>query len=116
MATHTLQNYLRMYRKRSGLTQEDVAYLLGSRDGGKICRYERLTREPTLEAALGYEAIFNVPVRELFAGVFAEVEKRVIRRIGHLGRKLQTQRQTRMSARKLESLAVALKASRGRHE
>ena len=37
MATHKLENYLRTYRKRSGLTQREVAFLVGSRNGRR-CR------------------------------------------------------------------------------
>ena len=41
MATHKLENYLRTYRKRSGLTQREVAFLVGCRNGAQVSRYER---------------------------------------------------------------------------
>ncbi len=41
--------YLRTYRKRSGLTQSEVARLLGLESGQLISRYERLDRSPNLE-------------------------------------------------------------------
>jgi DNA-binding XRE family transcriptional regulator len=80
MATHKLENYLRTYRKRAGFSQDEVAYLLGTRDGTKTSRHERLKRTPSLETALAYEAIFDVPVRELFAGVSARAERLARRR------------------------------------
>lgn len=33
---HRLDNYLKTYRKRTALTQKDVAYLLGCQSGSKI--------------------------------------------------------------------------------
>jgi transcriptional regulator with XRE-family HTH domain len=69
MATPKLENYLRTYRKRSGLTQQEVAFLLGSEDGTQVSRYEKRRRLPPLETALACEEIYGVPVAELFAGV-----------------------------------------------
>lgn len=73
MASHSLQNYLRMYRKRAGLSQDEVAFLLGVKSGAKVSRYERRRRVPPLETALAYEAIFRIPVRELFLGTYEQV-------------------------------------------
>jgi hypothetical protein len=41
MATPKLENYLRAYRKKSGLTQRGLAFLLGWQNGGQVSRYER---------------------------------------------------------------------------
>src|SRR2546429_9576493 len=68
MATHKLENYLRTYRKRSGLTQREVAFLVGCRNGAQVSRYEKRRRLPPLRTALACEAAFGVPVAELFAG------------------------------------------------
>lgn len=79
-STRRLPNYLRAHRKRMGLTQKDVAFVLGYISGTKISRHERYLREPCLRTALAYAALFQVPARELFAGIHeqvaAEVEKR----------------------------------------
>src|SRR5207245_9679485 len=69
-----LHNYLLTHRKRSSLTQREVAFLLGCRHKTKVSDYEQRTRRPVLETALAYEAVFGVPVRDLFAGMFDEVE------------------------------------------
>jgi transcriptional regulator with XRE-family HTH domain len=78
-----LLNYLRTFRRRLGLSQEEVAYLLGSRGPGKASRYERFHRQPNVETVFAYEIIFCRPVRELFAGtydgVMAKVRQRAIR-------------------------------------
>jgi transcriptional regulator with XRE-family HTH domain len=80
MPTHKLENYLRMYRKRSGLTQRDVAFLLGCQNGAQVSRYEKRKRVPPLQTALACEAVFGVPVAELFAGMRESVEKEIRRR------------------------------------
>src|SRR5258708_38807061 len=55
MAAPHLHNYLRAHRKRLGLSQDEVAYLLGAESGAKVCRYERLVRGASLETALAFE-------------------------------------------------------------
>jgi transcriptional regulator with XRE-family HTH domain len=88
MATHKLENYLRMYRKRAGLSQDEVAYLLGGKSGTIASRYERFRRTPSLETALACEAIYGVPVKELFAGVSARAERLVRHRARLLRKRL----------------------------
>jgi transcriptional regulator with XRE-family HTH domain len=88
MAIHKLENYLRMYRKRAGLSQDEVAYLLGGKSGTIASRYERFRRTPSLETALACEAIYGVPVKELFAGVSAKAEGLVRRRARLLKKRL----------------------------
>jgi transcriptional regulator with XRE-family HTH domain len=63
-----LPNYLRTHRKRAGLSQDDVAVLLGGHSGAAVSRLERFRRQPSLKTALVLEAIYRVPVREFFAG------------------------------------------------
>jgi transcriptional regulator with XRE-family HTH domain len=69
-----LKNYLRTYRKRAGLSQDEMAFLLGCRSGSKVSRYECFARQPGLETALAYKIIFRVPTCELFGGVFQQIE------------------------------------------
>ena len=79
----SLSNYLRTNRKRMALSQEEVAFLLGingMNKGVKVCRDESLTREPNLQIALAYEAIYGKPVSELFAGMYEQAEQDVAER------------------------------------
>ena len=79
----SLSNYLRTNRKRAALSQEEVAFLLGingPNKAAKVCRDENFIREPTLQAALAYEAIYGRPVRELFAGEYQRIEQDVAAR------------------------------------
>jgi transcriptional regulator with XRE-family HTH domain len=87
-----LENYLRTHRRRLGLTQADVAYLLGVQSSGKVSRYERFARRPALETAVAFEIILGVPVGDLFAGVREDVEYEVKKRARRLRRRL-TRRQ-----------------------
>jgi transcriptional regulator with XRE-family HTH domain len=112
---HKLQNYLRTYRKRTGLSQDEVAFLLGCQGptgGAKVSRYERFSRKPSLETALAYEAVFGIPGRELFAGIFQKVEEKTKKRAQLLARKLNGGKPDRMTRRKLETLASISSGSR----
>ncbi len=82
-------NHLRRYRKRGALTQEEIAFLLGARCGTKVSCYERSARPPSLQTALAYQAIFGVPVHELFPGEFQEAVAAVQRRAVQLSRRLK---------------------------
>lgn len=99
-----LQNYLRTYRKRAGLSQAEMAQLLGCRSGAKVSRYERFARQPTLQTAFAYEVVFGVPVRELFGGVFEQVEHITTQRAQLLALKLKKAKPDRLAVRKLKVL------------
>jgi hypothetical protein len=83
MSSPQLTNYLRTNRNRLALWQEETAFLLGFKGedkGVKVCRDEKFTREPSLRSALAYEAIYGRSVRELFAGLYQQVEQEVAER------------------------------------
>src|SRR3989442_14472028 len=101
---HRLPNYLKTYRKRAGVSQDEVAFLLGCRSGAKVSRYERLASRPSLETAFAYEALFGVPARELFAGVYEKVEEQIKKRARILAGKLGAGGPDRSLRRKLVSL------------
>lgn len=60
------RNRLWLARKRRGLKQKQVAYLLGHHNIDQVSRYENGLRLPKLQAALRLEIIFGLPVRLLF--------------------------------------------------
>jgi DNA-binding XRE family transcriptional regulator len=88
MAVHKLENYLKTYRKRAGISQQEMDYLLGGHGGTRTSRYEHFKRTPNLETALACEAIFHKPVRELFAGVNIRAERQTILRARLLRKRL----------------------------
>ena len=95
-----------LLNKRSALSQEEVAYLLGSQSGAKVCRYERFLREPGLQTALAYEAIFDRPVSELFPGLFERTQIEVRARAKKLEQKEFRGNSSRVTARKRQALAA----------
>ncbi len=100
-----LPNYLRAHRKTAGLSQRELAFLLGCGDGAKICRYEHGAQQPSLESVLAYEAVFGAPARELFAGVFEKVEERIQERAQSLARKLSAAKPTPRTSHKVALLS-----------
>jgi transcriptional regulator with XRE-family HTH domain len=72
-----LIHYLRNERRETGLTQADMAALLGAPWKSKVSRYERRVALPPLETALGYEAVTRKPVSQLFGGMYDTVTRRV---------------------------------------
>ena len=67
----------RARRRECGLMQEDVAFLLGLKGPSSVSRFESLAREPDIRSALACEIILGTSVRELFAPLFALVERSV---------------------------------------
>ena len=99
-----LPNYLRANRKRLALSQDEVAFLLGTQSGAKVCRYERFAREPSLETALACEAIYQRPVRELFGGLYQKAEQDVVARAKTLAERTSRGKPNRQTAHKRQVL------------
>lgn len=99
-----LPNYLKMFRKRSGLSQREVAFLLGCRHGSKVSRYERGERVPNAQTVFGYEAIFRVPSKQLFRGLAEATADQVRHRTRRLMRQLDQQARTPAVKHKVEFL------------
>lgn len=108
MQSHTLGNYLRTYRRQSGLSQRELGLLLGYKDQAQVSRHERSETVPPLVIALAYEVIFRAPVSELFLGMHDGVETTIERRLAELENDLQgrsaEERCARSIAQRLEWL------------
>lgn len=72
-----LHYYLKSYRRRAGLTQKELAYLLGAGTRAKVAQYEAGLRTPSLESSLAYEAALGEPVAELFRGRYEAISAAV---------------------------------------
>lgn len=68
-------NYLRSYRQKAGLTQDEIAFLLGGSHGSTITRHEEHHRVPSLQTALRYSAVYREDPRTLFAGRYYDAKK-----------------------------------------
>ena len=107
MATEKLTNYLRTHRKRLGLTQKQVAFLLECEADKSISRHETFSRVPSLETALAYEAIYGVPIRELFAGMFEEVDQKIAKQRRRLIEQLDAAEPARLADQQRGALIIA---------
>jgi len=109
MTAQRLTSYLKTYRKRSGLTQRDVAFLLGWKQGKQLSRYEKQRVIPSLQVALACAAIFRVPLRKLFPGVSDPIAREISSRSAALMAELRKKnvkgKDARRTARKLSWLA-----------
>jgi transcriptional regulator with XRE-family HTH domain len=99
-----LSNYLTAHRKRLGLSQDEVAFLVAAAGRAAVSLHERSDQGPSLHVLLAYQALFGISPGELFAGDYAKVEQDVARRARELAERLAGKKTTRRRAFKLESL------------
>ena len=81
MAARKLDNYLRTHRKRSGLAQHEISFILGTRCGTKISRYERWVRQPRLDTAFQLATLFGCRVEDLFGGLYEQARRQTEKRL-----------------------------------
>lgn len=81
MSSSSVGTYLRFLRRKSGLSQKELARILGTVTGGQVSRHERSVSPPTLIAAFGYQVMFRQPASEIFPGLFHTIEAGVVERI-----------------------------------
>jgi transcriptional regulator with XRE-family HTH domain len=84
-----LRNYLRTYRKRAGLSQREVAVVVGLKSAATLSRCEWGHRLPSLQTALAFEALFGVPVGQLFSGASEAIDRETEERLQKLESVLQ---------------------------
>lgn len=77
-------NYLRYYRKRTPLTQEDIAAIMGYPDVSNVSRYEKSKRTPKIEMLLTYHLLFNVSVELFFEPRLETIKSELLRKIEKL--------------------------------
>lgn len=83
-------NYLRVYRKKSRLTQGDLAYVLDLGDYSNVSRWEHGQRQPNIETLLTYHLLFNLPIEMLFERQKNEMVGRVAQRTLELAQSLES--------------------------
>jgi transcriptional regulator with XRE-family HTH domain len=103
-----LRNYLRVYRRRWYLTQEELAFLLGYEAESFVSRLERDERAITLAAASACQALFGVELRELFPVPMDGLQESLVARMQELSDRLQQSEPTQKTVSKLELLQEAL--------
>ncbi|HRG68380.1 MAG TPA: helix-turn-helix transcriptional regulator [Saprospiraceae bacterium] len=97
-------NYLRTYRKRSGLNQEDIAFLMGIPDYSNISRYEKGQRAPTTELLLTYKHLFDTPIESFFEQESEMIRIKLIEKIKELLVEIKKQQITLKNTLKIKFL------------
>jgi transcriptional regulator with XRE-family HTH domain len=104
MFSPKLESYLRAYRIRTGLTQRDVAALLGLETGSTISRAEKGAGIPSVPVLLGYCVLFEAQPEDLVPGMIRDIEKTACARATLLAGKLKKRHPTQMVLARLKFL------------
>ncbi|MCW3128270.1 MAG: family transcriptional regulator [Bacteroidetes bacterium] len=83
-------NFLRIVRKRTHLTQVDIASILKISDFANVSRWEQGQKTPNVEMLLGYHLLFDIPIESLFDRQKHELKRAIIPRIQDRIRYLKT--------------------------
>jgi DNA-binding XRE family transcriptional regulator len=86
-------NYLQSYRKRTGISSKDMAYIIGI-DSGNLSRMEAGKREPSLLVIIAYHSILNIPINKLFKLQFSETTTNCLRNVISLKDRLLSEMET----------------------
>jgi DNA-binding XRE family transcriptional regulator len=109
-----LKSYLRVHRKKWGLSQDELAALIGTRSGATVSRLESLRRHPNLRTAFAVQIIFGESLEKVFPKVFDQVEDALMRRANAMHERLQGR--AGVSTRvKLDLLEAMFKRASERH-
>ena len=84
-----MTGYLRSHRLKSGMSQRELAELIGLIQHHQVSKHERSTAIPSLLVALSYEIVFCVSVAELFPGLYETVRMNVEERLLQMEKSLQ---------------------------
>lgn len=72
-------SYLRTLRRAWGLTQSEVARLIGSRNRSHVSRLERGRRTPSIDAFLAYVVLFGTAPEKLTPQKYSHIKEEVLR-------------------------------------
>ena len=81
MKTRKPVNYLRSFRLRWGLSQGELATLLGWKRAEVVSRIEKKQRPPTLKLVIACFILFGTPAAELFPDISASIDADVMTRV-----------------------------------
>jgi len=77
--SHQLPSYLHTLRKQWGLSQPDLAALLGI-TASALSRFENLSRRPTAKLLVGAGVIFGHDTKDVFPGFYHDIERSIVDR------------------------------------
>jgi transcriptional regulator with XRE-family HTH domain len=89
MNGHIRKNYLRSHRKKLGLTQKELGFVLGLGSGCRISALETGRSKPRLYETITFDRLFGQPFEELWPGFSEKIEIDLDTRIRKLMDRLQ---------------------------
>ena len=81
MKKEKLDNYLRAYRKQSGLTQKDITFLLGNNSIAVISKMENGHATPSLEAAIYLSILYRQSIATLFPALIEQWQFQLLQQL-----------------------------------
>ena len=77
---HASFNYVRTFRQRYCLTEDELAYLVSHRSHTRSSRIEIGRAVPNLAVGLALQVLFHQQPKQMFPGLYESVEDEVMRR------------------------------------
>ncbi len=115
MAQRRIVSYLRTLRKKSNLSQRELAQLLGYSNEVPVSRHERGVTVPPFRIALSYQVIFKVPASDIFPSISQTIEQNIETKLARmeaaLGAKSAKDPDAVMTALTLQFLAARKKVA-----
>ena len=109
MKRRTIAPYLRALRRKSALSQEDVAFLLGTYTGTRVSRHETGACAPPLEIALAYEVIFGAGTADIYEDLQLRIAQDVRKRAHTLHESLAHRQSDRLRNEKRAALTEIIR-------
>lgn len=103
-------NDVRVYRKKSGLTQDELAYLVGERFGSQMFQVENAARYPSFRTSVAFEIVFRTRLLKLFADTYAMTDLGVKKRAARLLTNLERRPFAGRNRQKIEFLGEIVRA------
>jgi transcriptional regulator with XRE-family HTH domain len=86
---HRRISYVRPLRRRWGLTQSELAFLIGTKTSTMVSRIEAVKTYPSLAQAIAFSIVFDTPLLELFPEMFGKAHDFVLKQAESLYDELQ---------------------------
>jgi transcriptional regulator with XRE-family HTH domain len=96
--SHLLPSYLHTLRKQWGLSQPDLAALLGV-TGSALSRFENGSRHPSAELVVGAEVMFGHSAKDVFPKFYHDIECTIVDRARALYKSIESKTDTTSRAK-----------------
>ena len=77
-------NYIKAHRKNWGLTQRELAFIIGFDNHVRISQLEQGKKKPNFTEAIIFELLFDKSISRLFPDIYHEITDTLIHRLQSL--------------------------------